>query len=58
MANSYVMNVRIEIGTDPVKEDAVKNAIVQKLQDAKTAGSIDSATWTIQETPIVEGGKI
>ena len=58
MANSYVMTVRIEIGTDPIKKDAVKTAIVQKLQDAKTAGNIDAAFWTIQETPITEGGKV
>lgn len=58
MANSYVMTIRVEIGTDSVKKDAVKNAIVQKLQDAKTAGTIDSATWSVQETPILEGGKI
>ena len=58
MANSYVMTIRVEIGTDPVKKDAVKNAIVQKLTEAKTAGNIDGAFWTVQETPIVEGGKV
>jgi len=52
------MTIRVEIGTDPVKKDAVKNAIVQKLQDAKTAGSINSATWNIQEIPITEGGSV
>jgi len=52
------MNVRIEIGTDPVKKDAVRVAIVQKLQDAKTANSIISATWAIQEIPITEGGSV
>jgi len=58
MANSYVMNVRIEIGTDSGKKDTVKNGIVQKLQDAKTANSIISATWAIQEIPITEGGSV
>jgi hypothetical protein len=58
MANSYVMTIRVEIGTDPIKKDAVRNAIVQKLQDAKTAGTINSANWTIQEIPIIEGGFI
>jgi hypothetical protein len=52
------MNVRIEIGTDSTKKDTVRNTIVQKLQDAKTAGTIDLATWNIQEIPIIEGGKI
>jgi hypothetical protein len=52
------MVVRIEIGTDPVKKDAVKNAVIAQLQAAKTAGNIDYATWQIQETPIIEGGKI
>jgi hypothetical protein len=58
MANSYVMTIRVEIGTDSVKKDAVKNGIVQKLQDAKSAGTINSATWNIQEIPITEGGSI
>jgi hypothetical protein len=58
MANSYVMTVRIEIGTDSTKKDTTRNIIVQKLQDAKTAGTINSATWTIQEIPITEGGSV
>lgn len=52
------MTIRIEIGIDPIKKDAVKNAIVQKLQEAKTAGNINSAVWNIQEIPINEGGAI
>lgn len=58
MANSYTMVVRIEIGIDATKKDLVKNAVIAQLQTAKTAGNIDYATWQIQETPIIEGGKI
>lgn len=58
MANSYTMIVRIEIGIDEAKKDSVRNAVIAQLQAAKTAGNIDYATWQIQETPIIEGGKI
>jgi hypothetical protein len=52
------MIVRIEIGIDEAKKDSVRNAVIAQLQAAKTAGNIDYATWQIQETPIIEGGKI
>jgi len=58
MAFSYSMVIRIEIGTSEGKKDAVRDAIILQLQNAKTAGNIDGATWNVQETPIIEGGKI
>ena len=58
MANSYTMVVRIEIGTSEAKKDGVRDAVILQLQTAKAAGNIDYATWQIQETPIIEGGKI
>jgi len=58
MAYSYSMTIRIEIGTVETKKNAVRDAIILQLQNAKTAGNIEGAYWNVQETPIVEGGKI
>ena len=58
MAYSYSMTIRIEIGTVEAKKNTVRDAIIAQLQTAKTAGNIESATWNVQETPIIEGGKI
>lgn len=58
MAYSYTITVRVEVGTDVAKKNAVRDAILLQLQNAKTAGNIDGAYWNVQETPIVEGGKI
>ena len=58
MAYSYSMQIRIDIGTNEAKKDAVRDAILAQLQTAKAAGTIDAATWNVQETPIIEGGKI
>jgi hypothetical protein len=52
------MVVRIEIGTSETKKNGVRDAVIAELQAAKTAGNIDYATWQIQETPIIEAGKI
>jgi len=54
---SYFMTVTIQIkGT--AKKNAVRDAILQKLQEAKTAGNIEQADWTLTGTPTPEGGKI
>jgi len=58
MAFSYSMVIRVEIGTNEAKKNAVRDAIIAELQTAKAAGNIDGATWNVQETPIIEGGKI
>jgi len=58
MAFSYSMTIRIEIGITEAKKNAVRDAIIAQLNSAKTAGNIDSATWNVQETPIIEAGKI
>lgn len=58
MANSYSMIIRIEIGTDEAKKNAVRTAIVNELTTAKSAGNIVSAIWNVQEVPITEGGSI
>jgi len=58
MGFSYSMTVRIEIGTNEAMKNAVRDAIISQLNAAKTAGSIEGAFWNIQETPIIEGGKV
>ena len=58
MAYKYTMEVRIEIGTDEAKKDSVRDALLAKLNEAKAALWIESAFWSVQETPITEAGKI
>jgi len=54
---AYIMTVEIKIrGT--TKKDAVRDAVIQQLQNAKTAGNIEEATWNITFTPTQEGGKV
>jgi len=52
------MSIAIDIGTVEAKKNAVRDAIVAALSNAKTAGNIDQAFWSVSETPIIEGGKI
>ena len=58
MAYSYTITVRIEVGTSESKKDAVRDALLAILQTAKSNGNIEGAYWNVQETPIVESGKI
>ena len=58
MANSYALDVRIEIGTSEAKKDAVRDTVVAMLNNAKTADNIVSATWHVREVPITEGGAV
>ena len=58
MAYEYTMTIRIVIGISEAKKDAVRDAILVQLQTAKDAGNIEAATWNVQETPIIEAGKI
>jgi len=54
---SYFMTVTIQIkGT--AKKNTVRDTILQKLQEAKTAGNIEQADWSLTGTPTPEGGKI
>lgn len=56
--DKYVMTVRIEIGTNETKKNAVRDNITGQLQTAKDNGNIESASWHIEEIPVVEGGII
>ena len=54
---SYVMTVSIKIkGT--AKKNTVRDTILQKLQEVKTADNIEQVDWSITGTPTPEGGKI
>jgi len=54
---SYSMTVTIQIkGT--AKKNTVRDIILQKLNEAKAAGNIEQADWTLTGTPTPEGGKI
>lgn len=55
---SYTMNVTIKITGTSTKKDAVRDAILTKLQEALNAGNIDEASWSVTQTLIPEGGVI
>ena len=58
MTTKYEMDIKIIIVGEEAKKDAVRDAINQKLQDAKIAGQITEATWTITKVEIPELGAV
>ena len=54
----FQMNVNITITDTEAQKDIIKDAVLQKLQDAFDAGQIDQASWTMSQNTVPEGGVI
>jgi len=53
----YIMTVQMTI-RGATKKDLVRDGVVKLLQDAKTAGNVEEATWAVTGEVQPEGGKI
>lgn len=54
----YTMNVTIKITGTEAKKDTVRDSVVAILQNARDAGNIDEAAWSVSQTLIPEGGVV
>ena len=54
----YTMNITITIKGTPDKKNTVRDQIKTLLQNAKTTGNIENATWTLTGTLTPEGATI
>ncbi len=56
--NRYNLNVSIQITGTESKKNAVRDEVLAILNDAKDAGNIDQASWSISQNTVPEGGVI